>query len=111
MPMRSGSLRHSVTIEARHDAKDTFGGLSPQWRPVATNVPASIEPLKGKELFNAQQVQSEVLLRIRIRYRPGIVPAMRVKYRGRVYGILYVIDINLKNEELHLMCNQGLNEG
>lgn len=109
--MRAGKLRHRITIQSRHTARGTMGGESAQWVDVAQCLPAAIEPLNGRELLTAQQVQSEITVRIRLRYRPGIEAKMRVLYRGEVYSIQYVINPELLNRELQLMCSVGVNEG
>lgn len=109
--MRAGRLRHTISIQERGTVRDDFAGASDQWTDVFTNMPASIEPLSGRELYSAQQNHSEVTVRIRIRYRAGILPAHRVMYRGQCYSILYVVNVDQANRELHLMCSIGVNEG
>lgn len=109
--MRSGQLRHSVTIERRVATRDAFGGASDQWEPVFPNIAASIEPLSGRELYSAQQHHSEVTVRIRVRFRTGVVPAHRVMFGGQPYSVLHVINKDQRSVELHLMCSIGVNEG
>lgn len=109
--MRAGKLRHRITIQSRHVARGTMGGESAKWVDVVQGIPASIEPLNGRELFTAQQVHSEVTVRIRMRYRPGIEAKMRAVYQGVVYSIQYAINPELLNSELQLMCSVGVNEG
>ena len=111
MPLNTGKMRHRVDIEERIETRDTMGGQSAEWKPVAKGVYARFEPWKGRELYVAQQIRPEVEERIRIRYRVGIDAAQRVRYRGVIYGILYIINPEEKNEELVLMCSKGLNEG
>lgn len=111
MALRTGSLRHTVRIEERVPNKDKMGGQSGEWRVWRAGVAASIEPLKGKELFNAEQAQSEMIGRCKIRYREGLRPDMRIVYRGVAYGITVILNPSMKNEYLEIMLNQGKNEG
>lgn len=111
MSMNTGKMRHRIDIECRVQARDSMGGTSAEWQPVAKGVFARFDPWKGRELFVAQQIRPEVEIRIRIRYRPGVEASQRIRYRGVIYGILYIINPEEKNEELVLMCSQGLNEG
>lgn len=66
----------------------------------------SIEPLAGRELWNAQQVQSLVTHRIRMLYRAGITSAMRVKWGSRYFNIASVINPEEANVELELMATE-----
>lgn len=111
MTIRAGKLRHSITIERQHTASDAMGSVSDSWIPVAQGVAASLEPLSGRELYAAQQHHAEVTVRVRLRYRAGIGPSMRVVHRGVAYPVLYVINPALKDAELQLMCATGVHEG
>lgn len=75
--MQAGRLRHRVTLQRRADTQSTSGEVVPGYEDILT-VWASIEPLSGREMFAAQQVQSEVNTRIRIRWRPEIDSTVRV---------------------------------
>ena len=103
--MRAGELRHRVTIQQKSVTRNTFGEEVVTWQDVAT-VWAAIEPLRGREFFESQQVNAEVTTRIRIRYRPGITPTMRVVFGNRVFDIQAVINVDERNRELHLMCRE-----
>lgn len=102
--MRAGSLRHRIDIETLTNTPDEFGGEAGAWSAFASNVPASYEPLTGKEFFAAKQENSQVQARFRIRYQAGIVPAMRVNFGGRLFNIESVIDPRGGNRELQLMA-------
>lgn len=104
-------MRHRVDIEQRQPTRDAFAGETDSWVSVATNIAANIDPLSGRELYSAQQSHSEATVRIRIRYRAGVEAAQRVIFREQPYSILYVINTNMRNEELQLMCSIGVNEG
>lgn len=71
----------------------------------------SIEPLRGRELFAAQEHSSETEVRIRIRYRDDVTDRMRVVHDGKYYEIQSVIDPELRHRELELMCSQGVLHG
>jgi head-tail adaptor len=49
-------------------------------------------------------VQSEVTTRVRIRYRPGVTPAMRLVHGADFHIITAVIHVNSARNELQLMC-------
>lgn len=108
--MRAGALRHSVSIQRKIMTTDSHGGPVEAWDTVCTTN-ASIEPLQGREFIAAQAVNAETTGRIRMRYRSGIVPAMRVIFGTRVFNIQSVINPEERNRELILMVSEGLNEG
>ncbi len=103
--MAAGRFRHRITLQELVTGQDEAGQPVDMWQDVAT-VWAAVEPLRGREYFAAQQVQAEVTTRIRIRYRRGIRPEMRVLYDGRLFNILSVIDPEERHVELQLMCRE-----
>lgn len=103
--MHIGALRHRVTIQQRSTARDSYGQPVDDWPDVAT-VRAAVEPLNGRELMAAQQINSEITLRVTIRFRPGITSAMRIKYGSRTFDILAPLDQEERHIELWLMCKE-----
>lgn len=104
--MRAGELRHRITIQQLIETRNELGEIIEQsWQDFAT-VWAAVEPLNGREYFNSQQINAEITTRIRIRYRAGIKPNMRVVYGERIFDIQSVIDIEERHAEMHLMCKE-----
>ncbi len=106
--MRAGELRHRVTIQKEQGTtRNSKGELVPNWVDIVT-VWAAVEPLKGREYFDAEQVQAEVTTRIRMRYHAGVTPEMRIIYGTKEFDILSAINIEEKDRELHLMCKESV---
>lgn len=103
--MQAGQLRHQVALQSNTPTRNDSGELVESWSTWAT-VWASVEPLDGREFFNAQQVTSEVTTRIRMRYRDGVTPQLRVAWRSRIYQIHAVIRKDERDREIHLMCSE-----
>jgi SPP1 family predicted phage head-tail adaptor len=101
--MRPGKLRHRIIIQSLQKVDDGGGGYTEDWVNIG-NVWASVQPLQGRELFQAQQVQAELSHKVRIRYREGIVPSMRVVFNNRIMEIQSVINIDEANREIELLC-------
>ena len=110
--MRAGKLRHQVVIQSPTLSQDPqTGEMLNGWADFATCW-ASIEPLSAREFIAAQAGQSEITARIVIRYRPGVLPTMRILYRGKVYNIHGVLpDIKSGLEYLTLPVSEGVNDG
>lgn len=87
--------------------QNDFGEVEVSWVKVAT-IWGSVEPLRGREYFQADQAQAEVNTRIRVRYREGIMPKMRVIRGNQTFDIESVIDPETRNRELELMCRELL---
>ena len=106
--MQSGKLRHRVTIRNLIETQSTITGeLVQSWSTVLDGVWASIEPLQGREYFQAQQTQARVDTKISLRYSTvNITPKMTVHNGTNVYNIETVINPELRNREMDLMCFQ-----
>lgn len=111
--MRSGLLRHKVTFEELVIDRDSDGAVEEVWIDAfGFKISAEIMPLSGRELIAAQATQSKVTGRMKVRYREGFKPSMRVFYRGAYYNIEAVIpDIKSGKEYLTLLTSMGVNEG
>lgn len=111
--LTSGDLDQRVQLQRRVSTQDETGQVVYTWANVAGgNVWAQAEPLAGRELLAAQQTQSEITTRFRIRYRPDIDPTMRVLWLGVPYDIASPpIDVNGRRAKLELMCKHGLKDG
>lgn len=96
--------RHRVTLQQRVTALDD-GLPVEQWQDWAT-VWAAVEPIRGREYFAAAAVEAEGTVRIRIRYRAGVTPDMRVVYGQRVFWVQSVIDVGGRHREAQLMCRE-----
>jgi len=107
--MRAGHLRHTLVIEEATETRDAHGQAVASWSTFAT-VPGSLEPLSGREVFAASQVQAEVTARARIRYLAGITPKMRIVFESKIYAITAVIDRELKHRDLELLLAEGVIE-
>ena len=109
--MKIGELRHRVTIQEKTLTIDPYGGEVVSWVDVAT-VWAAVEPLSGREFLEGRRQENEINHRIRIRYREGITPSMRVVWGSttsggsRIFGIESVIERESRRREIWLMCRE-----
>ncbi|HFK1431591.1 TPA: phage head closure protein [Bacillus cereus] len=72
---------------------------------------AAVNPLRGREFWQAASVNAENTIRVEIRYRKGITSDMRILYGERILEITNVIDVEEKHKEMHLMCKEVLDNG
>ena len=105
--MNIGKLRHRVTIQEATEVQNDYGEPIKTWNDVNT-VWASVEPIRGREFVAAAEIHSEVTTRIRMRYRTGMSPKMRVYAGGKYYRIESVLNFEYgpSHRETHLMCRE-----
>jgi SPP1 family predicted phage head-tail adaptor len=103
-----GELRHKITIEAVQEVQDENGIILEQWTTFLEEQ-AQVMPLAGTEAVAARQLDASLDHRIRLRYRAGIRPKMRVRFQEpsgtvRYFDIRSVNNPYYRGEKLELMC-------
>lgn len=86
----SGTMTKRITFQSLVTTQNEYGEMVSGWTDVKT-VWASIEPLSGRDFFQAQAVQSEITHKIITRWT-GATPDMRIKYGTRYFDIESVIN-------------------
>jgi SPP1 family predicted phage head-tail adaptor len=106
--MNIGDLDRRVTLQQHATGQDAYGEIATGWVDVAT-VWAAIWDMSGREYIAAAATQAAVQTKITIRYRPGVVAAMRAVYGTDVYNIDAVLVQG--KVSMTLMCTRGVNNG
>lgn len=113
--MQAGKLRHRIDIEEQTTPRDPVTGEygEPQWTARWSRCPARVEPLSARDLVAAKAAQSEATARMVIRYRAGVLPTMRIVYRGDVYSIEGppLEDDKSGQEYLTILVSKGVKDG
>jgi len=102
--MRSGNLKHKITIQTYSETQNDFGEVIKGWSDFKTAY-ASIIPLSAKEFYKAG-THNEVTHKIELRYLKDIKPKMRVLYGTRIFDIESVINVREDNKTLQLICTE-----
>ena len=103
--MRAGRLRHKVTIQDYTESQNTFGEVTKNWTDYAT-VWAAVEPVKGREFWESQQINAEITTKVTLRYLAGVKPKMRILHDTRIFEIDSVINVDERNRELQLLVKE-----
>ena len=104
--MRTGQLRHLVTIERKSQVKDGQGGNTDTWNSRGATF-AAIWPVSGGERVRNQQLEGEITHRIRIRFEQGITADMRINNYGTIYKIIGApINVDMRNRYLEFLCRE-----
>ncbi|MQZ57938.1 phage head closure protein [Acinetobacter junii] len=86
--VNAGELCHRVVIQQNvNTERDDYGHEQPANWQVFLTLWAKVSPLSAKDLIAAQAAQSQVIARLKIRYRTDIDSTMRVVFRGETYAI------------------------
>jgi SPP1 family predicted phage head-tail adaptor len=114
MTLDAGTLRHRVDIQRPLRTQNvTTGEVTTSWQSISAKpIAAAVDPLSARELIAAQAVQSQVVARIVIRWRPDLDASMRIVHRGLIYDIAGVLpDKDSGLEYITLPVSQGVNDG
>lgn len=109
MPMKAGKLRHEVVIQDASRSADAYGQQNPTWSTFSATY-AKIENLKGNELLVAQQVNSKIDTKIKIRWVSGLRSNMRIQAthdsNTRYYNIVSINTVDEIEETIEIMCQR-----
>lgn len=110
--MQIGKLRHRITLQSRVQTQDPVSGaVELTWSDYATEVPAEVVPLSGREFLSAAAEQAGVIARIVIRYDAGVLPTMRLVFDGVNHNIEAVLPDPTARRHLTLMVSRGTTDG
>ncbi len=90
-----GLMDRRITIQSATEAQATDGYPAKTWANISTTPTmwAEVVPLRGRERFDAQQINAEVDTLFRTRYRSDLTEQMRVVYDSTPYDITALTEI------------------
>ncbi|MEZ5951182.1 MAG: phage head closure protein [Planctomycetaceae bacterium] len=95
-----------MTIQDRSTTRDSVSGQVVEDWTDGDTVWAAVQPLSGKELEHAQAIKAQINTKIVIRYHAGVTPASRIKFNGRLFHVVSVINTDELNTELVCFCEE-----
>lgn len=98
-----GPMRNRLAIQSRTTTKDSYGAAVESWSTAAT-VWGRIEPLSGRELWQAQQVRPDVSHKVTLRAYAGLTPRHRLLFGSRVFEISSVLNIDERGRFMVCVC-------
>ena len=101
--MQAGKLDRQIVLKSYSETKGSAGGITETYTDVATFW-ADVIDLRGNQFFAAQQVNSGITTKFRIRYRSDIDARWRIGWKGKEYDIIGVpVEVG-RNETLEIMA-------
>ncbi len=101
--MKAGQLNTRIAITKRVTGQGTIGQPITTWEDVA-ELWADVRHKSGAESIRADAVTSSVHASIRIRYRTGLTPGMRVAAGGMTYEVKAVMPDVARRKFVDLVC-------
>ena len=105
--MKAGELKQRITIQIPQRSKNAFGEWIDTFADWVT-VWAALEPLTGGRYLQSKQLTAEVTGVVRIRYRTGLLPTMRLLYGMRIFNIVSIVQPKEAKRELHIYYREAL---
>ena len=106
--MSIGERRHRVVFQSATYTPSATGEPVPSWTTLCTSW-ALVQPMKGRQMFAAQQVQADVSTRIVTRNRTALAslsPGDRATWNGHTYDIKAVIPRDHRMHELEILAEE-----
>lgn len=103
----AGTLRQRVAVQTKTDERDASGGVVEVWTTAHTRW-ARVEPLRGKELFEAQAVDGRLTVKVTMRVYPGLSATERLVYGTRVLNIVTVLDVDERHITTVALCTEDV---
>ena len=98
----AGDLRQRITFLSRN-VQVRSGVSTTQWLTAFTCW-CKVEPLSGREFWQAAAVNRENEVRFTIRYRDDVLPALRILFEGKLFDITSVLDVDNRHSKLEILA-------
>ncbi len=110
--MRSGPMRHRITLQQLSGAVDELKQPIPDdWENVVEDVFADIRYLSGLETVKSDAPVGVSRCSIRIRWRAGVTVGMRVLHDGTVFDVKSVLPDMTGRRHIDIVAETGQNSG
>lgn len=103
--MHAGQLRHRVAIQRATETKNGLGEPVHTWATQVTRW-MRVEPMQGKELFEARQVNPKMSHKVTMRYdgTTSVTPDDRLLWGSRVFNIVDVQNVEERDIMTVMRC-------
>jgi len=108
-PLYPSRLRSHAEILRR--AVTVVHGISKERWETVCSCWCSVEPLSGREFWEAAAINRENEVRFTIRYRKDVSAEMRIRLDGTVYDITSILDKYNRHEALEILARTVTPDG
>ena len=106
--VRTGRQRHRLTIEKLTTETRDDGSAPEMWTAI-DEVWASVRPLRGRELFEAQQMKATADTTVELRHYAGLRPQIyrfTKDNRARILNIVHVANLDERDVAHECLCRE-----
>lgn len=101
--MRAGDLKYRIELLKPTESKGSLGNVKQEYSSFVDDlIPVAIRSIKQTENYVSEQIKTKSELKFVMRYLPGVDTSMRVKFEGKTYEILDVLNPIYARKELQL---------
>lgn len=102
----AGKMDKRVTFQKLTDSEDSMGQNKKDWTDYK-KVWADFYPIRAGEYQEAdKKKREEVVYMCKIRYLKGVDASMRIVFKGRIFLIDKVINVNEDNYRMEIECTE-----
>jgi head-tail adaptor len=107
-PIRSGELRHVITLQSRQITRTAQGGFLPlSWVNSVTGIRARISPKAGNEAMFSDAVRAQATHFITIRAQTAdITPDQRIVFGSLAFNIIQALPVDYIKHEILIAAEQ-----
>jgi SPP1 family predicted phage head-tail adaptor len=109
--MHAGRLRHRVEIQGYQETRNAYGQAVRTWVTEGYRW-ACIEPMTGREYWQAQQVQAQTSHTVTLRYYAGMTAEKRLVLtdagQTRIFNVDRVLRVDEVRHWMTLTCRENL---
>lgn len=98
-----GTLDKRITFLSYGEHENDYGLTELSEQELIT-VWARIEPLRGREYYEAQHIRTVTTYKITTRYFKNLDETMKIRYQDRVFEIQNIIDPYMNHSVLEFIC-------
>ena len=106
--MQAGRLRHRIEVQSAQRTQDP-GGHGQEimtWQTDSIRS-AEVKPLRGRALFEAQQVDNRITTEVTLRWFAGLTPQHRFLFKGKPLNIVFVPDTGKQQQMMSVMVMEA----
>ena len=108
--MNIGALRHRVSFETVATFQDEYGCVHQDQTTAYVTLWAEVQDLAGRELYAAEELHSQIMTKITVRFHAGLSPAMvarvNMDQRPRTFDVMSVTDPDGRRVMLEVLCKE-----
>ena len=105
--IKSGELRHQVSLQRKQNNSDGVGGSIITWSEYATPW-CKISPKSGGEKLYLGRLDAQGLSSVVMRYRADIVESDKLVFKDQEFQIRSIINVEEMNRFTELLIERGV---